>query len=167
MADFSADKAPSFWDREKERIEIRRKQERQTAEDKEQAKKSRRLLNSKAKIIETNFNRVGAEIPKLLAGIRKGQNPGLLLLQAVDIIAVMTGKPEIVDQYKEIFKSVYGVGLSDLAATDIQIKECSDRLEQLEANRESGTKSDQKRIKAAITETKKELHRLQSRQLLE
>ena len=103
---------------------------------------------------------------ELVAEITKGLQQGIdiydLFLKAIEALALTTNNHDLTARSKEAIQSIYGIGLKEPRALEIEKQETQKRLELLiESLEEASDISDQLRLKRAIQAHKKRLEALQ------
>lgn len=100
----------------------------------------------------------------IMRGLKEGQNPVRLLLMAIEAVSLATGNSVLYDQAKERISAVYGQGLHDKDALEIEIAETRKRLDRLkEAQKEDYlTTRDRVNIREAIRAHTEALARMQA-----
>lgn len=103
---------------------------------------------------------------ELVTEITKGLQQGIdiydLFLKAVEALALTTNNHDLTARSKEAIQSIYGIGLKEPRALEIEKQETQKRLELLiESLEEASDISDQLRLKRAIHAHKKRLEALQ------
>lgn len=94
-------------------------------------------------------------------GLQQGEDIYDLFLKAVEGLALTTNDPDLMARSKEVIQSVYGVGLREPRALEIEKQETQKRLKRLiESLEEAGDISDQLRLKRAIQAHQKRLDSL-------
>ena len=101
---------------------------------------------------QENIKKAGDFIPEITKGILAADNPLDLLLKAINCIGIMTGNKAFYDQSLTDIKAVYGIGLHDPAAIEIDLQETDSRLAKLWEAINSATPEEQKNIERAIKE---------------
>lgn len=103
--------------------------------------------------------RLRTEITK---GIKRGEPVQLLFLKALECVSVATGDTVFLDQNRESYIAIYGIGLQQPEAAAVELAEVQKRLERLQETykEEWPTAGDKERIGAAIR-----AHRERERQL--
>lgn len=99
---------------------------------------------------QENIKKAGDLIPEITKGILAAENPLALLLKAIKCIGIMTGNNAFYDQSIQDIKAVYGIGLHDPQAVEIELQETDSRLAKLWAAINSATPEEQKNIERAI-----------------
>lgn len=99
---------------------------------------------------QENIKKAGDLIPEITKGILAAENPLALLLKAINCIGLMTGNNAIYNQCLTDVKAVYGIGLHDPKAVEIELQETDSRLAKLWAAINSATPEEQKNIERAI-----------------
>ena len=94
-------------------------------------------------------------------GLQQGQGIYDLFLKAVEGLALTTNDPDLMARSKEAIQSVYGVGLREPRALEIEKQETQKRLKRLiESLEKASDISDQLRLKRAIQAHQKRLDSL-------
>ena len=101
---------------------------------------------------QENIKKAGGLIPEITKGILAAENPLALLLKAINCIGLMTGNNVIYSQSLQDIKTVYGIGLHDPQALEIELQETDSRLAKLWAAINSATPEEQKNLERAIKE---------------
>lgn len=101
---------------------------------------------------QENIKKAGGLIPEITKGILAAENPLALLLKAINCIGLMTGNSVIYSQCLTDIKTVYGIGLHDPQAVEIELQETDSRLAKLWAAINSATPEEQKNLERAIKE---------------
>lgn len=104
---------------------------------------------------------------ELVAELTKGLQQGIdiydLFLKAIEALALTTNDPDLMARSKEAIQSVYGVGLRETRALELEIEDTQKRLKRLiESLEEASDISDQLRLKRAIQAHKKRLETLEA-----
>ena len=103
---------------------------------------------------------------ELVAELTKGLQQGIdiydLFLKAVKALALTTNDPDLIARSKEAIQSIYGIGLKETRALELEKEDTQKRLKRLiESLKEASDISDQLRLKRAIQAHKKRLEALQ------
>ena len=94
-------------------------------------------------------------------GLQQGHGIYDLFLKAVEGLALTTNDPDLMARSKEAIQSVYGVGLREPRALEIEKQETQKRLKRLiESLEKASDISDQLRLKRAIQAHQKRLDSL-------
>lgn len=102
-------------------------------------------------------------VAELTKGLQQGVDIYELFLKAIEALALTTNEPDLMARSKEAIQSVYGVGLKETRALELEIEETQKRLKRLiDSLEEASDISDQLRLKRAIQAHKKRLETLQS-----
>ena len=101
---------------------------------------------------QENIKKAGDFIPEITKGILAADNPLNLLLKAINCIGLMTGNKVFYNQSLTDIKTVYGIGLHDPQAIEIDLQETDSRLAKLWAAINSATPEEQKNLERAIKE---------------
>lgn len=104
---------------------------------------------------------------ELVTEITKGLQQGIdiydLFLKAVEALALTTNNHDLTARSKEAIQSIYGIGLKEPRALELEKEDTQKRLERLiESLEEASDISDQLRLKRAIHAHKKHLKALQA-----
>lgn len=67
----------------------------------------------------------------IFKGIKRGEDPLELLLQAIEVISILTGDTMAYTESKEDILTIYGRGLGDHTALSMRLEEATRRLERL------------------------------------
>ena len=93
---------------------------------------------------------------KINKGLKSGESIYTLFLKAVQAISLMTGNTVFYDVAKKDLLAVYGVGLEEPQALELELNEIQKRLDKLKQSEQTALDlSDKQRIKWAIEEHKK------------
>lgn len=103
---------------------------------------------------------------ELVAEITKGLQQGIdiydLFLKAIEALALATNDHDLMARSKEAIQSIYGIGLKETRALELEKEDTQKRLKRLiESLEEASDISDQLRLKRAIQAHKKRLEALQ------
>ena len=99
---------------------------------------------------QENIKKAADFIPEITKGILAADNPFTLLLKAINCIGLMTGNNAFYKQSIQDIKAVYGIGLHDPQAVEIELQETDSRLAKLWEAINSATPEEQKNIERAI-----------------
>lgn len=104
---------------------------------------------------------------ELVTEITKGLQQGIdiydLFLKAVEALALTTNDHDLMARSKEAIQSIYGIGLKEPRALEIEKQETQKRLERLlQALNNTDRVEDKERLKKAITAHQKHLKALQA-----
>lgn len=99
---------------------------------------------------QENIKKAGDMIPEITKGILAADNPLALLLKAIECIGIMTGNNAFYSQSLNDIKTVYGIGLHDPQAIEIELQETDSRLAKLWAAINEATPEEQKNLERAI-----------------
>lgn len=104
---------------------------------------------------------------ELVTEITKGLQQGIdiydLFLKAVEALALTTNNHDLTARSKEAIQSIYGIGLKEPRALEIEKQETQKRLERLlQALNNTDRVEDKERLKKAITAHQKHLKALQA-----
>ncbi|NCD12085.1 MAG: hypothetical protein EOL93_06000 [Epsilonproteobacteria bacterium] len=99
---------------------------------------------------QENIKKAGDMIPEITKGILAADNPLVLLLKAIECIGIMTGNNAFYSQSLNDIKTVYGIGLHDPQAIEIELQETDSRLAKLWAAINEATPEEQKNLERAI-----------------
>ena len=99
---------------------------------------------------QENIKKAGDLIPEITKGILAADNPLTLLLKAIKCIGLMTGNNAFYNQSLTDIKAVYGIGLHDPQAIEIELQETDSRLAKLWAAINDATPEEQKNLERAI-----------------
>lgn len=99
---------------------------------------------------QEKIKKAGKLIPEITKGIMAADNPLTLLLKAIECIGTMTGNKAFYDQSLQDIKTVYGIGLHDPRAIEIEMQEIDSRLSKLWEAINTATPEEQKSIERAI-----------------
>lgn len=110
---------------------------------------------------QENIKKSAKEQIEILKGLKEGNNIYILFLKAIEIIGTLTNNGVILEQAQEDIKSIYGIGLEEAGAKEIEIEEIKKRLEKLKkAFNEEHNKDIADNIKRAIEAHKAKINRL-------
>ena len=101
---------------------------------------------------QENIRKAAGLIPGITKGILTAENPLALLLKAIECIGIMTGNKAFYSQSLTDIKAVYGIGLHDPQAIEIERQEIDSRLAQLWAAINEAAPEEQKSLERAIQE---------------
>ena len=99
---------------------------------------------------QENIKKAGDLIPEITKGILTADNPLTLLLKAIKCIGLMTGNNAFYDQSIQDIKAVYGIGLHDPQAIEIELQEIDSRLAKFWAAIKDAAPEEQKSLEQAI-----------------
>lgn len=100
----------------------------------------------------------------ILKGIKAGEDPLSLLVNAMEVISLMTGNKAIYIQSREDIKAVYGWGLGESAPLEKEIVETKKRIQKMSDSLTGDLPEEaKKRIKEAIKEHEKYIKLLEDR----
>lgn len=104
---------------------------------------------------------------ELVAEINKGVQQGIdiydLFLKAIEALALATNDTALYKRTRDNLKAIYGIGLKEPRAVELEKEDTQRRLERLiESLEEASDISDQLRLKRAIQAHKKRLETLQA-----
>ena len=104
-------------------------------------------------------NRIVADITK---GLQQGADIYDLFLKAVEALALTTNDTALYERSKQNMKIVYGIGLGEIRALELERQDTQRRLEQLtDAVKRADRVEDRERLKNAITAHQRHLGTLQ------
>lgn len=87
----------------------------------------------------------------ILKGTQEGNDIYDMFLKAVDVISKLTNDTELLKQVESNIKTIYGIGLGETQALDIEIKAVKKRIARLEqAYNTSDILTDKQRLKRAL-----------------
>lgn len=110
---------------------------------------------------QENIKKSAKEQIEILKGLKEGNNIYILFLKAIEIIGTLTNNGVILEQAREDIKSIYGIGLEEAGAKEIELEEIKKRLEKLKkAFNEEHNKDIADNIKRAIEAHKAKIKRL-------
>lgn len=109
---------------------------------------------------QENIRKAGDFIPEITKGILAADNPLTLLLKAIDCIGIMTGDNAFYSQSLQDIETVYGVGLHDPQAIEIELKEIDERLAKLWAAINTASQEEIKNLERAIKEHERRIEYL-------
>lgn len=98
---------------------------------------------------------------KITLGVKKGTNIYILFLQAVKVIALMTHDKAFDVQINDDIRAVYGIGLQEHQALEIELTDTKRRLESLQEAKPNTTHDESRRIDTAIKAHKKRINQLE------
>lgn len=105
-------------------------------------------------------NRLVSEITK---GIQQGIDVYDLFLKAVEALALATNDTALYERTRDNLKAIYGIGLKETRALELEKEDTQKRLERLtQALNNADRVEDKERIKNAITAHQKHLKALQA-----
>lgn len=105
-------------------------------------------------------NELVAEITK---GLQQGADIHGLFLKAVEALALTTNDPLLYDNARQDLKTIYGIGLGETHALELERKDTQTRLERLtQALNEAVRVEDKERLKGAIKAHQKHLETIQA-----
>lgn len=95
-----------------------------------------------------------AKIQKeIAAGVRSGDDPLLLFLKACEALSMTIANRGFYNQIVEDVKAVYGYGLNNRTALEIELTEIKDRIERLrKAEQRAADETSRRRLISAIAE---------------
>ncbi len=97
----------------------------------------------------------------IIKGVKRGESPAKLFLEAVHIISLMTGNEAVYSQILADFKAIYGRGLRGPAPLAMELEEVEARAKKLEAAEAEEEDPDSRaRIRNALAAHKAEARRL-------
>lgn len=104
---------------------------------------------------------------ELVAEINKGVQQGIdiydLFLKAVEALALATNDKELHKRTRDNLKTIYGLGLKEPRAVELEIEDTQKRLERLlQALNNADSVEDKERLKKAVTAHQKRLETLQA-----
>ena len=109
---------------------------------------------------QENIKKAGDFIPEITKGILAADNPLDLLLKAINCIGLMTGNKVFYNQSLTDIKAVYGIGLHDPAAIEIDLQETDSRLAKLWVAINEAAPEEQKNLERAIKEHERRIEYL-------
>lgn len=110
---------------------------------------------------QENIKKSAKEQIEILKGLKEGNNIYILFLKAIEIIGTLTNNGVILEQAREDIKSIYGIGLEEAGAKEIELEEIKKRLEKLKkAFNEEQNKDIADNINRAIEAHKAKINRL-------
>ena len=112
---------------------------------------------------QENIKKAGDFIPEITKGILAADNPLNLLLKAINCIGLMTGNKVFYSQSLTDIKAVYGIGLHDPQAIEIDLQETDSRLAKLWAAINEAAPEEQKNLERAIKEHEQRIEYLKKR----
>lgn len=96
-----------------------------------QEQRDREKAREAYKAYQENIKRAGDLRSAISCGLRRGEDLAEILLRALECISRMTGDSFFLEQGKADLLTVYGLGLRQPAAVQIQLKEAKTRLAML------------------------------------
>ena len=112
---------------------------------------------------QTNKRLTNGLVSEITKGIQQGADIYDLFLKAVEALAYATNDKALYERIRDNLKAIYGVGLREPRALEIEKQETQKRLKRLiESLEEASDISDQLRLKRAIQAHQKHLKTLQA-----
>lgn len=98
---------------------------------------------------------------KITLGVKQGENIYSLFLEAVKVIALMTHDKAFDEQINDDIRAIYGIGLQEHQALEIELTDTKRRLESLQEAKPNTTHDESRRIDTAIKAHKKRINQLE------
>ena len=112
---------------------------------------------------QTNKRLTNGLVSEITKGVQQGTDICDLFLKAVEALAYATNDTALYERTRDNLKAIYGVGLREPRALEIEKQETQKRLKRLiESLEEASDISDQLRLKRAIQAHQKHLKTLQA-----
>lgn len=111
---------------------------------------------------QENIKKSGMLRTDILKGLQQGENVYILLLKAMKCISLMTGDNLFYTQGKEDIKAVYGLGVEQGQALELELQEVKDRLQLLSRPElQNEPEESRRRINTAIKQHKERIARIE------
>lgn len=112
---------------------------------------------------QTNKRLTNGLVSEITKGIQQGTDIYDLFLKAVEALAYATNDTALYERTRDNLKAIYGIGLKEPRALELEKEDTQKRLERLiESLEEASDISDQLRLKRAIQAHQKHLKTLQA-----
>lgn len=98
---------------------------------------------------------------EITLGVKHGTNIYILFLQATKVIAKLTNDKAFESQINEDIRAIYGIGLEEHQALEIELTDTKRRLESLQEAKGKASRDESRRIDTAIKAHKKRIHQIE------
>lgn len=126
----------------------------------------KKQLEDSAEILkeyQTNKRLTNGLVSEITKGVQQGIDIYDLFLKAVEALALATNDTALYERTRDNFKAIYGIGLKETRALELEIEDTQKRLERLTQSLNNADRvEDKERIKNAITAHQKHLETLQA-----
>lgn len=146
-------------------VEYPKEKQKVSAKLQQQSDFKRANLEDSAKILKEyqENKRVSNQLTTdLIKGTQQGKDIYGMFLKAIDVISKLTNDAELLKQVESNIKTVYGIGLGEKQALEIEIKAVNERIARLEtAYSTSDSLTDKQRLKRALESHREHLKTLE------